>query len=159
MQNETAILNGWYLGELGGAALFGQLARLSDTETAPKWSALERVERRVAGRLAEILEARGVAVPHGDRVDERARERVAAIHGRGWPETMRWLRSIAAEALEEMRAEAERLPADLTDIGALVLRHEEALIAFAERELAGDGAHSLQPIDAFLSADERGGPA
>jgi hypothetical protein len=43
------------------------------------------------------------------------------------------------------------LPPDLVAVGDLIVRHEVALLSFAERELRGGGGDSLAPIRQFLA--------
>lgn len=152
MRDDDAILKAWYAGEVGGEALFSTLAKRAPPEAARKWLALAAVEAAVASRLAAVLASRHVPIPLIEHAQQRAQQRCDAIAGEPWPQTMRWLYGIAAAALHKMRAAAAELPAELEAIGDLVVRHEAALVAFAERELAGDEAHSLQPIEAFLGA-------
>ena len=45
---------------------------------------------------------------------------------------MQWLREIAASALARMSIDASRLPAGLASTGAMVVRHEQILLTFAE---------------------------
>jgi hypothetical protein len=64
---------------------------------------------------------------------------------------MQWLRVIANKALQEMQADAKQLPPDLVATGDLVVRHEAALLSFAELEIQGGSANSLLPIHRFLA--------
>jgi hypothetical protein len=48
--------------------------------------------------------------------------------------------------------EAACLPPELGTVRSIVVRHEVALVAFAELELAGEVAVSMCPIEAFLSS-------
>jgi hypothetical protein len=153
MRDVDAVLTEWYAGEVGGKALFSALARAADPSVADKWRALAAVEDAVATSLSAALTARRVAVPWIDNVDGRARQRCDAIAGYSWPQTMQWLHRIADAALVHMQADAATLPPELAGLGAMVVRHEAALVSFADRELAGD-PQSLEPIDAFLGSIE-----
>jgi hypothetical protein len=144
------ILVKWYLGELGGYALFMQLGSGSPPEAAAKWLALSRVEQAVASGVAAALLKRKVRVPVPENLEARARSRCAKVVGKSWIETMQWFRTVAADALRRMKADANRLPADLATVGELVVRHEEALLAFADLELAGRASEALIPIEKFL---------
>jgi hypothetical protein len=152
MHEADAIVTDWYAGEVGGRALFSELARRAAPHAARKWLALARVEELVAARLASALAARQVPIPALEDPDHRARQRCQAVAGKSWPQTMRWLQLIVVAALHEMRIEAAGLPPALEDLGTLVVRHETALLEFAELELAGDATNSLRPIEAFLGA-------
>jgi hypothetical protein len=150
MQDCAAVLTGWYAGEIGGMALFAELAQRAAPEARPKWLALESVEAAVAARLAAVLTARRLPIPAIDQAPRRAQVRCDAVAGKSWPETMRWLESLAQSALREMRLGASSLPVELDAVGRMVVRHEIALIAFATLELEGKDAQSLRPIEAFL---------
>jgi hypothetical protein len=150
MPDVDAILGCWYTGEIGGEALFAELARRATPEEGRKWLALARLEKRLSSRLAEILSARGLPLPAPapapDHVARCARERCDAIAGKSWAETMQWLRTLADDALQWMRTEADQLPESLAAIGELVVRHEVALMEFAQMELAGNGGQSLHAV-------------
>jgi hypothetical protein len=152
MREVDAILTGWYSGEVGGNALFSTLAGEWSVAAADKWRALAAVEATVASSLATVLRAQGIPLPVDAGVEERARRRCDAIAGKSWPETMHWLHHIAEVALEKMRADAGRLPPELSTVGDLVVRHEIALLDFAALELAGRPAESLPRLEAFLGS-------
>lgn len=146
MPDVDAILCRWYAGEIGGEALFAELAGRATPEEARKWLALAQLEARVASRVAESLSARGLPLPVPDHVARRARERCDAVAGKSWADTMHWLRTLADDALQTMRTEAGQLPESLAAIGALMVNHELALLEFTRMELAGNGAQSLQAV-------------
>jgi hypothetical protein len=152
MRNAAAILTGWYAGEVGGEALFNAQAARSSPDAARKWLALARVEAALASKLAVVMAERRIPIPAIEDAAGRAQQRCEATAGKSWPEIMQWLHRLAAAALEQMQADAATLPVELDAIGKLVVDHEMALVAFAQRELKGDAAKSLQPIDAFLGA-------
>jgi hypothetical protein len=147
-----AILTEWYVGEQGGRALFDTLAHRGSGEAARKWHALAAVEDAVAQSLSGALRARHIPLPPIEHVGARAEQRCDAIAGRNWPETMQWLHDIADRALQKMQAQAAQLPTELATVGAMVVRHEIALVEFAELELAERSTESLRPIDAFLDS-------
>jgi len=153
MWNADAVLKCWYEGEVGGEALFWGLAEAAEPELARKWLSLAEVESRVARMLAGVIASRSQPIPEcaDDLVRERARARRDAVSGKSWLELMQWLKLIAASALAEMRADAARLPAELSAAGRLVVAHEQALVDFADLEIAGRGAESLRPVTEFLS--------
>jgi len=151
MRDADAVLEDWFVGEVGGEAMFWVLAQRSEPEHARKWLALAEVESQVAGRIAAVMASRNQAIPECTQDFDRARARCDAVSGRSWPELMQWLQEIAADALNEMRADAARLPAELIAMGDLVVAHERALVEFAELEMAGRGTDSLRPVQKFLS--------
>jgi hypothetical protein len=151
MREADAVLEDWYVGEVGGEATFWVLAQRSEPEHARKWLALAEVESQVAGRLAAVMASRNRSIPGCAQDVDRARDRCDALRGRSWPELMLWLRELAADALDEMRADAARLPAELIATGDLVVAHERALVEFADLEIAGRGTESLRRVQDFLS--------
>ena len=152
MRDANLILEDWYAGEIGGEALFWGLAERSTPEGARKWLALAQVESRVGTHLAETLLLRNQALPPCDTVPARAHARCEAVHGKSWADLMRWLKTLAEEALTEMQVDALHLPAELQSTGDYVLAHERALIDFAKMELDGRSADSLRPIQSFLTS-------
>jgi hypothetical protein len=151
MRHVDAVLTEWYAGEVGGKALFRALAQAGGPDAAAKWLALAAVEDAVASTLSAALTARRIPLPSLVNVDTRARQRCESVAGQSWPQTMQWLRRIAADALVHMQSDAALLPAELEGLGRMVVRHEMALVSFAELELAGD-PQSLEPIEAFLGS-------
>jgi len=151
VRDPATVLGEWYTGEVGGEALFWQLASAAEPGQARKWLALAAVEARTATRLKDALVAAGLGLPDAADSLAWARERATAMGGRPWLAQMEWLEAIAREALLEMQAEAARLPARLAAIGAVVVAHEAALVEFARLERAGDSAASLAPLERFLA--------
>jgi hypothetical protein len=144
----TAVLCRWYSGEVGGEALFCELAARAGVEHAGKWRVLARLEARVAARLRHELSMVDCPLPVANHVQDRASARCDAIEGRSWMETMQWLQLIASEALERMKIEAASLPERFSHLGDLIVQHEQALLSFATLELDGGGRDSLQAIEA-----------
>jgi hypothetical protein len=152
MRDAAAVVEYWYVGEIGGEAMFWILAQNAEPDHARKWLALAQVESQVAGWLAGVIASRN----HRDLPDcsatlACARARCDEVAGRSWPELMQWLEAIAADALIEMQSDAARLPAELIATGDLVVAHERALVEFAELEIAGRGTESLRPLREFIA--------
>lgn len=151
MRDADAVLEAWYVGEVGGEALFWGLAERAEPALGRKWLALAEIESRVARRLGATLLARDRAIPECRDAPARARARCEAVAGKSWAELMRWLKDHAADVLSEMRTDAARLPVELSAIGAMVVAHEQALVDFAAMEIDGRGEDSLRPVREFLS--------
>ena len=150
MRNPATVLADWYDGEIGGEALFWRLAERGAADVASKWLALAAIEGHVASQLLAAILSHDFPVPDTDGTLADARERADRVAAGDWQAAMRWLRTIAAEALAEMRLEAAQLPDDLAALGALVVRHQQVLAEFAELELAARSAASLEPVNALL---------
>jgi len=151
----AAILAEWYAGEVGGEALFWHLGEAGAPTAARKWLALAAVEARVAEHLLHLLVTASLPVPPTAAALSCARSRAAALAARAWPEQMLWLERLARAALESMRREAATLPPRFAAVGALVVRHEVALLEFARRERAGAVTDTPDPIEAFLATTAR----
>ena len=155
-----ATLHEWYRGEIGGEALFLALdVAATDRNQGAKWRTLAALECATKDLLASAITQLDGRLPPPQPDPDLAPERIAALAGKSWPDVMRWLEHIAADALETMASEAGTLPAELATTSAWVLDHERALIEFARRELAGATAHSLDWARALLAravpADDR----
>ena len=154
-ETAAAVLGDWYTGEVGGEALFWRLAELAPPDAAGQWLALAAVEGRVAERLLHVLLGHDLPVPSTEASLEWARSRAEATARRLWRDQMTWLGEIAEEALDSMRRDAAALAPPFTAIASLVLRHEELLVEFAERELSGDASGARALAEEFLAATPR----
>lgn len=151
MRDADAVLEDWYVGEMGGEALFWGLAERAEPDQARKWLALAEIESLLARRLAAILLARDRPIPECLDASAKASVRWDAVAGKTWPEQMRWLREIAAAALSQMQIDAAHLPVSLGATCELVLAHEIALMDFAQAEIDGRAQDSLRPVRELLS--------
>src|SRR5450432_3254094 len=151
-----AVLCEWYSGEVGGEALFWQFAERAEAAEARKWLLLAEVEALVGARLRDAILARGRDVPSGASGLEWARRVAGRPAATGWPEAMRWLETIARDALKAMTRDAAGLPAELAPLGALVVRHETMLVEFARLERAGEQAAALVQVTGFLARERPG---
>ncbi len=141
-----------YQGEVFGEAFFALLAeRADDSDQAAKWRLLEHLERHVKGRLRQELERRGLPRDESPAMVEEGRKAAcgagafpSGVDARAFRDTMRGV-------VEQYRASRDAAPKDLKEIAEFVLGHEQALLEFAERELAGEGAKSTQPVEEFLA--------
>ncbi len=142
-----------YQGEVLGEAFFALLAeREPEDPPAAKWRLLERLERHVKGRLRGELERRGIdATEDRAKVDE-GRAGAAILGAMPWEERLGAFQKAVRSFVAEFEAAAKAAPADLNEITEFVLEHEQALLSFAERELAGEGATSCEAVSAFLAA-------
>ena len=142
-----------YHGEVMGEAFFALLAeREREAEPAAKWRLLERLERHVKCRLRGELERRDIdASEDRARVDE-GRAGAAALGALPWQERLGAFQKAVRGFVAGFEIAAEAAPQELNELASFVLRHEQALAAFAERELAGEGATSCEPISKLLSA-------
>lgn len=150
---QHAILASWYLGELGGEAMFLAMASRSP-DRARKWEVLAALERETGRRIRTAL-ATSQAPLLTESAGDAAEARIGELSDRPWTDQMCWLRGIADEALEEMTREATSFPSEMRQLVEFVLAHEQALAEFATRELAGDEDDSLGAVHRLLEVRER----
>lgn len=140
-----------YRGEAFGEAIFEELAKKSDdVGTSHKWRALAQLERETKQRLMPLVASLGGDVevgpdsyPGGKKLAERWKKRT-------FDELMMEFKSTISEYVGFFESlEADGRPED-RDILAAVTAHEKAIQAFAEREVAGLGETSLEPVLALL---------
>jgi hypothetical protein len=139
-----ATLREWYLGEVWGEAAFLALAGAArDDVSAEKWRGLAALEVATRERIGRSIRELGGTPPPIEPQPDLTASRVRELAGKPWPDLMRWVERMAAEALDVMTRESVSLPAQLAPTVTWALDHERALLEFARQELAGDGARSL----------------
>jgi hypothetical protein len=139
--------------EVNGEASYAAAARWTRSpDRRAKWQALADLETRMKRRIAVEIEALGGVAT--ERALETWGGRVvgAVIAALPWRVMLRGLRLVTRHTTRFwQRLEGEhpdgnrRLLADLT-------AHERAQVEFAERELSGEGGHSLESVFAMLGA-------
>jgi cytochrome P450 len=140
-------------GEVLGEAFFALLAeREVEAEAAAKWRVLEHLERHVKLRLRAELERRGFPTEEDLAKAEQGRQAAVGLGPFPSGSDSRGFRDALQGFVDGFRAARDAAPADLKQIAGFVLGHEEALLAFAEREVAGEGEKSTQPVEEFLAA-------
>jgi hypothetical protein len=146
------VLRDAYQGEVLGEAFFALLAeREHEAKPAATWRELERLERHVKGRLRIELERLGLDATEDPARVEEGRKLAAGLGA--LPPARR--RAAFTEGLRGFvagfRAACESAPPERAEITRFVLQHEEALLAFAERE-ALRRPDALEPVTSFLDA-------
>jgi hypothetical protein len=148
----TAFYTGEVLGETISSALF---EAATDPHEKRKWATLLQLETETKAWLRPALLAYGVGV------EEHAADRQMAVAMAGqlfsgaWTEKMQALKDlIEAQVLPAFQgyadAAAARGEAEAEAICRYMVEHEQAQVEFATRELAGDGASSLDAIRGLL---------
>lgn len=135
----TALLVKAWQGEWYGVRVYGELAasRPEAHETAAMLE-LVALETYVLGELTVALLGMGVE-PEPGPMAELADADLGAHSGDDWTSLLTWLRSDAAGALGQYLPLPGLAAGDvaLSQLAALVVDHERALVTFAERTLAG----------------------
>ena len=150
----VALLQKAWQGEWYGVRVYGELAatRTDPSETA---TLLELVvlETYVLGELTVALLSLGIE-PDPGPMEAEADVDLAEHASDDWLTLIRWLQSDAEVALGHYRPMPELAASDpsLAGLAHLVVVHEEALISFAQRTLAGE-PDALGDIRALLRID------
>ena len=145
-----------YRGEAFGEAIFDELAQASDDgDTTYKWKVLAQLERETKERLKPLVAALGGDVRVGPE-----------SYAGGAKLAARWRQQTFDELMVDFtltipkyvgffeKLEADGRPED-RDVLAAVTAHERAIQTFAEREVAGRGETSLEPVLALLDHPPR----
>lgn len=140
-----------YQGEVAGEAIFREMGvKSADAEMSYKWRVLEQLERETKERLKPLVAELGGDTAENTSAFSKGRHIAEKWAQQSWDETMVWFRDEIPkyiQFLETLEADARSQDRELL---AAVTAHEAALLAFAERELAGDRAASLEPVLALL---------
>ena len=139
-----------WLGEQFGEVFFSALAdRALDDTMRDKWQRLAQLENVTGKRMAGILEAYGQAPTAGDiEVGDDILSRYTNVSHH---DAMLGMRDVVEKAIihfDQLLAVAPEQ--DVPQVQFLV-QHEQALLTFVERELAGDGGNALEAVDALLA--------
>jgi hypothetical protein len=141
----------WVDLETRGEAICRTHARLAPAaDQRAKWTLLAELERTTKEALVSGLRANGIAVDESAekrREGEVFAERAAAAP---WLDAMATMRSRILFYLDGLRAMASAAPAGQRALASRLLEHEEAWLAFVDRELAGESETSIEPVRAHL---------
>jgi hypothetical protein len=142
-----------YLGEVYGEALFETLAASeSDGSRRGKWEVLARLERQTKERIQQFLDRACIPVPELPESARKGKDDARHLARVGWPDLMRGFRRELERFVAEFR-EAENLDrsgGELYDLLRRITAHEEALLQFVLRELAGGEDDSLDAVRELL---------
>ena len=138
-----------FQGETLGEAFFALLAeREADDAACARWRVLERLERHVKIRLGKELAQRGL--PHAEDPARVAAAREHAAAFAAADSDPAGFRDSLQGFVDGFRESRDAAPEDLREIAEFVLGHEQALLAYAERVVAGEHEKSVEPVENFL---------
>ena len=138
-----------YQGEVLGELLFAGIADgLDDPDHAAKMRVLATLEQRTKEATAPALERAGISTQPDPETQATAAALLPAALGLAWRDLMGTLGPITAQFIPLYQRIGELCPAE-RDTAELLVAHEEALRAFAQAEVDGDRATSLEPITAL----------
>ena len=145
-----SIRSAW-LGERFGEVFFTAMAeRTDDDAMRSKWQSLATLERVTGERMAEVLESYGetAATTEAIEVGEDILSRYADVPH---IESMTEMRDVVEKAIVRFDQLLAIAPdADVPAVQFLV-QHEQALLTFVEREIAGDGANALEDVNRLIA--------
>jgi hypothetical protein len=141
-----------YQGEVYGEAMFGAMAEVAvEPSQARKLRQLEQLERETKQLLLpEVLASGGEAREDAARVAE-GKELGARFGKAPWLDMMRGMTGELGKFVAEFRRSEALAPPGKEALLQHVTAHEQALLDFAESEVAGHAAErSLAPVLALL---------
>jgi hypothetical protein len=138
-----------YQGEVLGELLFGAIAdHLDDPDQAAKMRVLATMEQRTKEAAVPGLERAGISTEPDPEVEATVTALLPGALAMGWSGLMATIPPITAQYIPLYQRIGELNPAE-REISDLLVAHEAALHAFAQAEMEGDPATSLEPIMAL----------
>ena len=137
------ILSAWQ-GEQWGRQFFELLAAATDdADHRAKWEVLAELERATGDTLAPLVDADADASQ-----DKRADLHAAATAYAAMPhaDALQQMMTLVEPAIERFRELLDMAPEEHREVVQILFDHEVAIQQFANRELAGDTATSLDPV-------------
>lgn len=144
-------IRGAWLGEQFGEAFFQALAvRANDQSMQSAWHTLAKLEHVTGNKMAAILEANGETAVRNDVIevgDEILNQYTQTSHR----DSMLRMKDVLEKAI--IRFDQLLAVAPEPDVPAVqfLVHHEQALLSFVDREIAGDHAHALDDVEQLLA--------
>ncbi|HTT76625.1 MAG TPA: hypothetical protein VMF50_11695 [Candidatus Binataceae bacterium] len=139
-----------YQGEvLGEAILACYVALEEDPDRRYKWGTVLQLETETKARLRPFLTQLGLSIAQDD-MRQAVADFARSFASKSWPDHMRELAGITAVYLDKFRTIEAAAPANEREVTHSMVVHEAAIKKFAELELAGDTANSLNDVIAQL---------
>jgi hypothetical protein len=150
------VLKEFYTNEVLGETIYSALFEAAtEPHEKRKWATLLQLETETKAWLRPVLVAHGVGVEEHAADWQMAVAMAGQLFPPGWPAKMQALKGmVEGQVLPTFQgyadAAAARGEADAAAVCRYMVEHERIQAEFARRELAGDGASSLEPITKFL---------
>jgi hypothetical protein len=139
-----------YQGEVLGEALLACYVGLKeDAARRYKWGTILQLETETKARLRPFLTKLGLSIAQDDTRDVVA-EFAKNFTSKSWGDHMQELAGITDVYLEKFRTIATAAPDDEREVTHSMVLHEAAINRFANLELHGDSANSLNDVIAQL---------
>lgn len=143
-------IRGAWLGEQFGETFFTALAeRAQDESMRSAWQTLAHLEHVTGNKMAAILEAHGETAVAEEVIevgDEILNQYTQISH----LNSMLKMKDVLEKAI--IRFDQLLAVAPEPDVPAVqfLVHHEQALLRFVDREIAGDHAHALEDVEQLL---------
>jgi len=152
--NRTEYLNAvnefMYQGEVLGEAILACYVSLEqNAERRYKWGTILQLETETKARLRPFLTRLGLSIAQED-TGERIANFAKTFPAKSWPDHMNELVGITGFYVEKFRAIESAAPDSEREVARSMVVHETTIKRFAELELAGDSANSLNDVIAQL---------
>ena len=143
-----------WLGEQFGEVFFKALAdRTEDDSMQLTWQTLANLENVTGKRMAAVLEAHGEPAVT-DEIIEVGDEILNQYAGASHLDSMMRMKDVVEKAIIRFEQILGAAPeSDVPSVQFLV-HHEQALLTFVDREIAGDHAHALEHVEKLLEQTE-----
>jgi hypothetical protein len=139
-----ALLRRAYEGEVIGCAMYDRMIDDASHANKEALQLLYVIERMTADALKPLIDRYEVTVSE-DAATREGCQLATALVGRPWKEMWTEVTRLADDYLTDFKRLADMLEGDEATVGRQVVEHEEALIAFARREI-NDAHDALAPL-------------
>jgi len=143
-------IRGAWLGEQFGEAFFKALAdRTAAEPMRSTWQTLAKLEHVTGKRMAALLDAHGEAAVTDEAI-EVGDDILAQYTNASHLESMLRMKDVVEKAI--IRFDQLLAVAPESDVSAVqfLVHHEQALLTFVDREIAGDHQHALEDVEQLL---------
>lgn len=140
-----------YQGEILGEVLFNEMLSIyEEPDHQYKISVMLQLETETKARLRPAMVDMGLDLREQQESRKMGMDMAAAMKGKPWQETMQMILDAVKPVVEHYREIAASLPEKYSELGQSMVIHEQAIVDFAELELAGKQNISIDGITAQL---------
>lgn len=140
-----------YEEEISGIGYFAALAGFHQGRPRRALLLMSAIERATAAAIRPLLQRRGLRPAAADQLEASGRHQADHQRGLPWPQLVAEMADNYPAFVEEFRQIERLAPAEDRTAMGILIDHEVAAVAFAQREAAGD-PRSLAPLEQFLAA-------
>jgi hypothetical protein len=148
-----AALQEFYQGEILGEAMFDTMLQSAGNESERyKIALMLQLETETKARLRPFLAAEGLPLQEDPRMRPEGEQFARELQSATWSQKMQALaESIGKTWLPRYRELANILPPALRAVGESMVKHEQALLEMARREVDGESDRSDEPVRELLA--------